>query len=299
MTRLTLLGVLCLSAAASAQLSAQQRARCATRLSINVLGTAPSSTLLSAANPQTQVDAMLVDPVFIERFASFINSKFNSEASFPGYEPNYYLAQLILTNNKPWKDLFTGHYKITRHVANTLGYPPDIVEDPTVPGLGYFGSLDWRIRYQGNELNGYRLVHAYRLINNTLGIQLVAAVNTNGVSSNGRQSMPCAQCHYNTDYGLDLIARVLPLKNGTPPNDAPQTLLGGQVITDEEAMVAALVATPDFKYNACRLAMTYAYGRDAFQCEGPVFDACMSAFSAAGTIQSALSAVLKHPTYCQ
>jgi len=71
------------------------------------------------------------------------------------------------------------------------------------------------------------------------------------------------------------------------------------VIADEQSLLSALTATPDFKYNACRLAMTYAYGRDVFQCEGPVFDACMAAFSANGTMQSALSAVLKHPTYCQ
>jgi hypothetical protein len=266
---------------------------------VKVLVSAPTPSLLAALSPQDQVDAMLTQQAFIDRFSAFINSKFNSEPAPPGQEAPYYLAQLILQNGKPWKDLFVGPYTITRHVPNTLGYPPDIVYDPAGDGLGYFMNLDWRLRYAGNELNGYRLVHAYRLINNILGIQLVAAVNTNGINAEGRKAMPCAQCHYNTDHGLDLIARVLPLRNGAPPTDVPQTLLSGQVIHDERELVNALVAAPEFSFNTCRLAMTYAYGRAEFRCEGPVFDACMAAFASAQTMQAALSAVLKHPTYCQ
>ncbi|MBK7861792.1 MAG: hypothetical protein IPJ65_24885 [Archangiaceae bacterium] len=45
--------------------------------------------------------------------------------------------------------------------------------------------------------------------------------------------------------------------------------------------------------------MKYAYGRTEYKCEGPVFDACMSAFASQETMQSALSAIASHPTYCQ
>ena len=101
---------------------------------------------------------------------------------------------------------------------------------------------------------------------------------------------------------LEELLRVLPKKTQytttSPPYDAPQTLMG-QTITDEKALLNALVATPDFKFNVCRHAMRFAYGRPEYKCEGPVFDACMASFTAQETMQSALSAVLRHPTYCQ
>src|SRR5205807_2056563 len=106
-----------------------------------------------------------------------------------------------------------------------LAVPPVIAVDAN--GLGYFMSPDWRARYAGNELQGYRLVHAYRLINNILGIELKAAVNTNGVDSEGRKAATCSGCHYHPVFGLDLIAKVLPIGGRTTPADAPQVLLGG------------------------------------------------------------------------
>ena len=41
------------------------------------------------------------------------------------------------------------------------------------------------------------------------------------------------------------------------------------------------------------------YARAEFKCEGPVFDACMTAFEAAGTMPAALAAIAKAPSFCQ
>ena len=165
--------------------------------------------------------------------------------------------------------------------------------------FGYTQSADWRRRYAGNELQGYRLVHAYRLINNVLGMELKAALNTDGVSAEGRKASTCSGCHYHPVFGLDLIARVLPLRNRTAPADVPQVMLGGKTITTERELLTAMVESNDFRFNVCRTAMRYAYGRPEYKCEGPVFDACMNAFTATPTMQAALSAVLRHQTYCQ
>src|SRR6185436_15760638 len=59
--------------------AAEKRERCATRLSIAMLGKSAAASLSAAANPQDQVDAMLADPVFIERFARFTNSQLNAQ----------------------------------------------------------------------------------------------------------------------------------------------------------------------------------------------------------------------------
>ncbi len=263
---------------------------------MNVLGTAPTAALLSAPNPQVEVPNLLASQVFIDRFSSFINAKFNPEPGYSIQEANYWLARKILKEGKPWKDLFVGEYGFVVP-PNNVAAEPEIVAD--LNGLGYFMSAAWRGRYQGNELQGYRLVHAYRVLNNVLGFELKAAVNTNGVDSQGRKSASCSGCHYHPSFGLDLIARVLPKRGQTFAAEAPQVLLGWKTITDERTMVMEMVASPDFRFNTCRLATQYAYGRSEFKCEGPVFDACMVAFATTPTMQSALSAILRHPTYCQ
>jgi hypothetical protein len=47
------------------------------------------------------------------------------------------------------------------------------------------------------------------------------------------------------------------------------------------------------------MAFEYLYGRAEVTCEGPVFDKCMTAFKASGSITSALAAVAKDQSYCQ
>jgi hypothetical protein len=295
--RIAFAALMLVGAAASAQMTQEQRERCATRLSVNLLGVAPNATLLSAPNPQNEVPNLLEQQQFIDRFSAYINARFNPEPDRATREPAYFLARKVLTEKKPWKEMFVGQYSFTRLTPQDTTSPPVIADDPN--GLGYFMSADWRARFAGNELEGYRLVHAYRVLNNVLGFELAAAVNTDGITAEGRKAATCSGCHYHPYFGLDLIARVLPKRGQNVPAQAPQMLLGGKTINNERELVQAMVDSPDFAFNVCRTAMVFAYGRAEFKCEGPVFDACMTAFAAQSTMQSALSAVLRHPTYCQ
>lgn len=275
----------------------EKRQRCATRLSIAMLGKSPTAEHLASADPQAAVGTMLSDAVFVERFASFINSQFNPE---PGEkladDASYILAKYVLTNKKPWQEMFVGPYKVTDTVA------------PDANGLGYFSSKAWMTRYAGNEEAGYRLVSAYRILQNTTGLKLSAttAVEGDDRTAAGRQAAPCAGCHYTGWFALDKVAKVLSRRQGegaaltfVPPNEGPQQVLDGKPYANEKELVTAIVASEDFQFNVCRLAFEFLYGRGESTCEAPVFDECVDAFKAGGTMQSALEAVAKDPTYCQ
>jgi len=275
----------------------EKRERCATRVSIALLGTSPTPALLAAASPQDAVDAMLADPVFVDRFAGFVNRRFNPE---PGTnvaeDASFTLAKYVLVNKKPWKDMFVGAYDVGAAVT------------PDPDGLGYFRSDAWMKRYAGNEAAGYRLASAYRILQNTTGLQLMATTNVDGVdlSAKGRESAACKGCHYDNWYALDKVARVLSRRQGmganirfVPPSDGPQTILGGKTIRNDKELVTALVASEEFKVNACRLAFNYLYGRDENSCEAAVFDRCVDAFTTEGTMQAALAVVAKDPSFCQ
>jgi hypothetical protein len=126
------------------------------------------------------------------------------------------------------------------------------------------------------------------------------------LSASGRQSAGCRACHFDGWFGLDNVANVLSRRTGTatnitfgPPPAAPQELLGGIIINDDKELVTALVKSEAFQFRACRMAFEFLYGRPEVTCEGPVFDRCMDAFKAGGTITSALAAVAKDQTYCQ
>ena len=289
-----------LATTASAQ-TAEQRQRCATRLSGVLLGRTPSATLLSAADPQAQVDAMLGSPEFIEKFSRFVNSQFNSDPGETAPEDaSYWMSRYVLANNRPWRDMFVGALRVDADA--TAGAV--VVNDAN--GLGYFRSPAWMRRYAGNELEGYRIAAGYRMMNNVLGLKLVAAVNTEGVDATGRRQAACAGCHYNNVYGLDYVAKVLSKRVGTgtamtfaAPTEGAQVLFGGVQVTDDRSMVNAMVGSLDFRFNACRLATQFLYARTEHKCEGPVFDRCMSAFATSGTMQSALAAIAKDPGFCQ
>lgn len=300
--RLLVAAVMLFGAAAFAQTTPASE-RCAIRLSTTLLGKSPASTLMSNATPQNQVDAMLTSADFIEKFSRFTNAKLNL---LPGEEPaedaTYYLTRYILQNGKPWKDLFIGPYRVDRGATRTD--PAVVVSDTN--GLGYFRSPVWMRRYAGNEIDGYRIVAAYRIMQNTVGLKLVAAVNTDGINATGRMAPPCNSCHYNSVFALDLAAKVLSKRKGTgetmtftAPNEGPQTLLGGQTVANDKEFVTALVNSKDFQFRACRLATEFLYGRTEFKCEGPVFDKCMSEFQSKGTIQAAIAAIAKDASYCQ
>jgi hypothetical protein len=272
----------------------EKRERCATRLSIAFVGTSPSAALAAATNPQDSVDALLADPAFVERFARYINSEFNPDpgATLPE-DASYTLAKHVLTNKLPWKQMFTGAFDVTDTVT------------PAPNGLGYFRSQAWMRRYAGNEDKGYRLVSAYRILQNTTGLQLSATTNVAGVdlTADGRKAPACAGCHYTGWYALDkVLSRRQGMGNNitfVPPDEGPQTILDGKAIADDKQLVESLVESENYRFNVCRLAFRFLYGRAESTCEATVFDKCVDAFTAEGTITSAVGTIAKDPTFCQ
>jgi len=290
----------------AAPMTPERAERCATRLSIAMVGEGATGALATSLDPQSQFDALVADPRFVERFSRYANSEFNrNPGAVPVEDASYYLAKYVLEQNKPWSDMFVGAYDV---VAPNAAQPNTVNVVPDPNGLGYFRSRAWMVRYAGNELAGLRIVAAYRILQNTTGLALVATTNAPGadLSANGRQAAGCKGCHFNNWYALDNVASILSTRTGTgmdtqftPPAGGPKSILGGIMIADDKQLVQALVANEAFDVNVCRLAFGYLYGRKENSCEGPVFDKCVTAFKAAKTIQSALGAVAKDATYCE
>jgi hypothetical protein len=301
-------------------LTAEQAEQCATRLAVAFTGKSASSSLLASTDPQSLADALVTAPEFIERFASFLNSRLNPGPRTADLEPSFYLARYILQNGKPWADLFTGPYDVddNGNVRVTTGSATGVVANTgngdqaitATPGLGYFRTRNWMFRYAGQELAGYRLTSAYRIVQNTTGIVLHAAVVQPGqdVSSGGRETnVVCASCHFQGAFALDKIARVLSKRVGTehnfmtfsPPTEVPQVILDNRPISSDEELVRALVGSTHFKFNTCRHVFNFLYARDETTNDALVFDACVDALDRTGMIQQALLAVAKAPSFCQ
>lgn len=280
----------------------QRAERCAVRVGIALTGKSPSAALLSAANPQVEVPALLESEAFIERFARFINSTFNDVPGTASVDDSaYHLARYVLVNGKPWKDLFIGPYEVAL-VSGQVQVRAD------ANGLGFYRSKAWLERYSGNEESGIKLQTAYRILNNTTGLKLTAAVQTPGAdfSATGRQNAACRGCHFDGWFALDRVASVLTkkVKTGdtitfTAPTAGPQALLDGQTISNDQELIEALVDSPAFDFRVCRLAFQFLYGRNELSCEGPLFDRCVDTFRAEGTMQAALATVATDPGYCQ
>jgi hypothetical protein len=252
--------------------------------------------------PQSEVDSMLGDARFEERFATFVNAQFDP---MPGMTPQedaaYWLAKYVLQNNRPWKELFVGGYNVD---VDSTGKNVVVTNDPN--GLGYFRSKPWMIRYAGNEEAGVKIVTAYRIMQNVVGLQLLQAVNPVDPSATGRMAAPCNSCHYDPWFALDRVASILTVRKGTgtattflPQMQPSATILGGLTIHDDKELVLALVGNDAFKVNTCRLAFEFLYGRPENACEGVLFDKCVDAFTSQGTMQAALAAVAKDPSFCQ
>lgn len=281
----------------------QRAERCAVRLGIALTGKSPAATLLASPNPQMEVAALLRTPEFIERFSRFINATFNDEPAMTSEADGaYHLTKYVLTNDKPWRDVFVGPYDLA--VANNQ---VTVKADPN--GLGFYRTKAFLERYAGNEETGLKLMTAYRLLNNTMGLKLTAAVAMPGVdfSATGRQNAACRGCHFDGWYALDHIASVLTRKvenaNDTisfvPPTGGPVPLLDGRPISNDKELMTALVSSEAFDFRVCRLAYQFLYGRNELSCEGPVFDRCVDAFRTEGTIQAALQTLSTDPSYCQ
>lgn len=282
--------------------AAEKAERCATRISIAMVGEGATPDLLASATPQAAFDTLVKDARFVERFSRFINSEFNRTPGMTAAEDaSYYMTKFVLTNNKAWSDMFVGPYDVVQQGA-------DAVVQPNANGLGYFRSRAWSVRYAGNELAGIRIVTAYRMMQNTIGLALSATTNAPNVdtSAQGRKAAQCAGCHYNPWFALDKVASVLGTRTGTgtstqfsPSTLGPQQILGGVTVSNDKELAQALVGNEAFDVNACRLAFKYLYGRAEYSCEGPVFDACVAAFKKDKLITSALATVAKDPTFCE
>lgn len=284
--------------------AAEKAERCATRLFTVMVGEGATAEALASPNPQASFDTLVKDPRFYERFARFVNSQFNrTPGTIPAEDASYYLSKYVVTNNKPWSDMFVGKYDVASPNANAEAV---VTDNPN--GLGYFRSRAWMVRYAGNESAGIRIVSAYRMMQNTIGLTLSATTNAPDVdiTANGRKAAQCAGCHYNPWFALDSVASVLGTRQGTgmattfqPSTAGAQKILGGVTISNDAELVQALVDNEAFNVNACRLAYKYLYGRAEDSCEGPVFDACVAAFKTDKVITSALAVVAKDPTFCE
>jgi hypothetical protein len=280
---------------------AETSERCAIRLSIALQGKSADSSLLSSPDPQSAVDGMVGSPEFADRYARFINSEFNGgPVTAATDDPVYYLAKHVITQKKPWSDVFIGPYAITASATAM-----DVTDSPA--GLGYFRSPSWMKRYAGNEDQGYMLSGAFRILANTTGLELNASVGNPGEdrTETGRAAVACKGCHFDQWYALDKFARLLPkAKKGandaitfTPPTEGPQQLLGKSLANDKD-LITALVDSDAWRFAQCRNVFKFLYGRSENQCEAKVFDSCVDALTSQKTIQSAVAAVAKDPSFC-
>jgi len=283
---------------------AERNERCATRLAVAITGESASPELLGAADPQAKIDDLLGDPRFAARYASFVNAQFNDgPGEMPEDDAPFFLAREILSQGKPWKDLFLGPYRV---VASADGKTAEV--KPDADGVGYFRSPAWLIRYAGNEQAGIKISTAYHMMQNTVGLDLTAVTNSPDVdiSATGRQAPACAGCHFSKWFALDKVASVLSRRvdegakvRFEPNKDGPQQILGGITIADDKELITALVNSQAFDVQTCRLAFHFLYGRDENKCEGELFDRCMDAFRAKGTLQSAIATVAKDASFCE
>ncbi len=283
---------------------AARNERCATRLSVTLLGKSPDAALSKSDTPEASIDAMLGTPEFRDRFASFINSTFNGgPTTDPTNDPIYYMTRYVLEQNKPWRDLFLGAYDV-RAPADRQSL--EVVANPN--GLGYFRTAPWMLRYAGNEEKGIRLAAAYHIIHNTTGFEVQASVAKPGEdrTADGRKSAACEGCHFTSWFALDKAAAVLSQKriaaDGTVSFDATAvtpTALLGKTLTNDKDLVTTLVDSDSFRFNQCRMVFKFLYGRGENQCEAPLFDKCVDELTSKGSIVAALAVVAKDASFCQ
>jgi hypothetical protein len=229
-------------------------------------------------------------------------------AETPAQDATYFLAKHILTNNRPWHELFDGAYNV-QAVAATTGSPAtaQVVDDAN--GLGYFRSRPWMVRYAGNEETGLRLSAAFRIQQNIIGLDVGAVTNAPGVdiTATGRMATGCKGCHFDSYFALDKVANILSkvdITNTTsvqflPSTHAPEPILDGRMIANDKELVTALVGSTDHKFRTCRLAFLYLYGRPEANCESALFDACIDAYTQTGDVRAALRSIATDPGFCE
>jgi hypothetical protein len=274
--------------------------RCGVRLSMALIGQSPDAKLAASTNPQASVDAMVQSPEFAERFARFINSEVSgSPSEAPGDDPVYYLAHHVITQNKPWRELFAGQYALTPTADGVT-----VSADPN--GVGYFRSPVWMKKFAGNDEEGTMLVAAFRIVQNTTGLELAASVGNAGEDRGleGRKAAACKGCHFDAWYAIDTVANLLPKREGTgdamtflPPTAGPQKLLGKTIANDKQ-LIEELVSSDAWLFNQCRRVFKFLYGREENQCEAKVFDACVETLENTQDIKKAVATVAKDSSFC-
>jgi hypothetical protein len=280
--------------------------RCLRRMSALIAGMQPGYGIPQpTSDVPAYADVLLATSQFQKRFAGWIDYQFNRTPSQRSDQnAAYYLALYVLQNGLQWKQMFVGQWDIVPINAN--GDYPKVVANPD--GLGYFRTDAWMRRYAGNEPDGYRLTAAYRMMQNVIGLKLVASANNavGDFTATGRERPECRGCHYDSAFALDKVARVLPRRIGTgkdltfgPPTDGPQVIFNGVTVANDADVVNAMVNSDHFRFNVCRLAFEYLYNRPENACEAPIFDRCMAAFGADGMIQTAIATLAKDPSFCE
>lgn len=274
---------------------AMANTRCANRLSIAFTGKTMADD--AAKNPKGTLEDLMNSADFSERFARFINTEFNNVPGMNALEDApYYIAKKVIDEGRPWSDMFLGQFRVSPVASR-----PAVFDDED--GLGYFRSPDWYARYEGNEENGIKLATAYRIMNNVVGLRLVASTNSpkTDQSATGRQASPCSSCHFDGWFALDKVASILPKKGERfdAYKGGAKEILGGKKIANDKELVQALVESENFSVNACRLAFKFLYARPDNKCDGPVLDRCVDAFKEKKTIQSALTSVATEAGFCE
>lgn len=294
--------VLSASPALAQEASFQCMRRVGTALNVDYWWSKASQT--DAGTPTQRVPEFLESPRFGDRWAAFLNSRFNAQPGLTAEEDVMTaVVRYVLDNHKPWREVYVGRFVM----SGPSGYPK-ITEDPTKPPHGFFGLPAWQKRYAGNELDGVPLQAAFRILRATIGLELVPSpLNATGDSTLvGRARPECRSCHFTSPYALDHVAGLLPwYRKGIggrltiePRTPTPATLFDGRQVQSLDELLALAVESDAFHFWTCRLAFEFAVGRAETGCEAPVFDACVDALRQTGDLRAGLAAIMQDPSYC-
>ncbi len=272
---------------------------------LNVRYWASEAGKTDAGTAQARVPEFMRRPEFTERWASFLNSRFNAQPGLSAEEDLVIpVVRFVLENDRPWKDVFVGRFSTT----GPGGYPR-ISDAPEQPPYGVFGLPPWLRRYAGNASDGKMLQAAYRILKATVGMQLVPSPqNASGDASLiGRQRAECRSCHFDSPYALDHVAALLPWYRKGQGERAtveaqvptPHQLFGDRTVGSLDELLTLAVESDAFLFWNCRLAFEFAVGRPESGCEAPVFDACVDTLRQTQDIRQALAVIMQAPSYCQ
>jgi hypothetical protein len=280
--------------------------RCNVRLHSAFRGVAPTDEERNNKTPKASVPALLASKEFADRFATFLNIEFNGElGATPAEDAAYFLGKHVIESGLPYKDLFVGKFDVIDRADRDKKVTTSVEVNPN--GLGYFRSRAWQVRYAGNEGQGLKLVSAYRILQNVTGVRMVATTNAEGadISATGRATGSCKGCHFDRWSGLDRIASVLTIRKGIgdamtfEPKLAKEIEVDGVKVSDDATLVARLVDSENFAFNACRLSFKFLLGREEDTCDSGMFDACIKEFKRSGKIQDGLAAIANDRGFCQ